>query len=66
MPLVSISTKFDCLWLVIVFDLDVRYLPCRELLIGDARGEFKSQIPESLRRDLIERLLSFSQEKSTI
>ncbi|XP_027340810.1 ubiquitin carboxyl-terminal hydrolase 25 isoform X2 [Abrus precatorius] len=35
----------------------------RKLLIGDAQGAFISQIPESLRKDLIERLRSFSQEK---
>lgn len=35
----------------------------RKLLIGDAQGALTSQIPESLRKDLIERLRSFSQEK---
>ncbi|TKY49314.1 Ubiquitin carboxyl-terminal hydrolase 25 [Spatholobus suberectus] len=35
----------------------------RKLLKGDAHGAFISQIPESLRKDLVERLLSFSQEK---
>ncbi|MED6169880.1 Ubiquitin carboxyl-terminal hydrolase 25 [Stylosanthes scabra] len=35
-------------------------------LIGDAKGAFLSQIPESLRKDLIKHLWSFSQENSTI
>ncbi|XP_061348658.1 ubiquitin carboxyl-terminal hydrolase 25 [Gastrolobium bilobum] len=35
----------------------------RKLLIGDAKEAFISQIPESLRKDLIERLRTFSQEK---
>ncbi|CAJ2659391.1 unnamed protein product [Trifolium pratense] len=32
-------------------------------LIADARNSFKSKVPESLKKDLIERLKSFSQEK---
>ncbi|CAJ1957916.1 unnamed protein product [Sphenostylis stenocarpa] len=36
---------------------------CRKLLIGDAQVAFKSRIPESLIKDMIERLRSFSQEK---
>ncbi|XP_045800933.1 ubiquitin carboxyl-terminal hydrolase 25 isoform X2 [Trifolium pratense] len=32
-------------------------------LIADARNAFKSKVPESLKKDLIERLKSFSQEK---
>ncbi|KAK7324420.1 hypothetical protein VNO77_27956 [Canavalia gladiata] len=35
----------------------------RKLLIGDAQGAFSSQIPESLKKDLVDRLRSFSQEK---
>jgi ubiquitin carboxyl-terminal hydrolase 36/42 len=32
-------------------------------LIADARSAFKSEVPESLKKKLIERLKSFSQEK---
>ncbi|QHO28880.1 hypothetical protein HN51_026311 [Arachis hypogaea] len=35
----------------------------RRSLIRDAKGAFLSKIPESLRKDLIERLRSFSQDK---
>lgn len=42
---------------------DMHYMRCRKLLIKDAQGAFISQIPESLRKDLIERLRTFSQEK---
>jgi len=48
--------------LVIILDLDMHFMPYRKL-IGDARSAFKSQIPESLRKDLITRLQSFSQEE---
>jgi hypothetical protein len=48
--------------LAILLDLDMHFMPCRKL-IADARSAFKSEVPESLKKKLIERLKSFSQEK---
>ncbi|KAF1897920.1 hypothetical protein Lal_00032682 [Lupinus albus] len=74
------SVLISCGWTDMVYDFmrsrkrlgtqEAENLTCgdetKKSLIGDAKGAFLSKIPESLRKDMIERLRLFSEEKSTI